>query len=475
VPSIAAVPSLPAVPAGRVDIDHAEAGSATGSVARRWIGYVGPAASYGVAWVCSGPGTFGVALGEEGTARLIAAPDPTPCDGRPRMATFEILYPGNAPVYVTVDRRASWRLVVTRDPLAFSEPTPATSGAVSLDTSGAAVVVSVRTYRGAPILVVDAVGPDGDRGRVGEFAVPDIFGDADVIDALVGGVRFDGRRYLVVPVDARRFEPRSDGTEVVTDRYATFVFDLRAPGSPPRVLGESTSAAWGPDGRLAYVADGALWLLDPGTGTRSTVPIPDGVVLVESGLGDGAWLADGRGFLTARQVPDGPWTPGILTIDGRFRALDGPPPATYSPTGLPRRPAHGGEIAADCPEHAPDTACSMLVTFGPGEAPVRWWNGFGIAEWTADGRGIWVLEGAGQLGPSSEARLVRVARAGEGELVAAWVPPMPEAFASFAGIAADDSAVLIGYTEPLPELRWIDVGGQLGRRVGGSFVGWVRP
>lgn len=39
----------------------------------------------------------------------------------------------------------------------------------------------------------------------------------------------------------------------------------------------------------------------------------------------------------------------------------------------------------------------------------------------------------------------------------------------------DRARVPIGDTEPLPELRWIDVGGQIGRRVRGSFAGWVRP
>ncbi|HWP64119.1 MAG TPA: sigma-70 family RNA polymerase sigma factor, partial [Candidatus Binatia bacterium] len=475
-PPIAALPSLPALPAGRVEIDHAEEGVPDGTVSRRWMGQVGAAGSYGVAWVCRGPGTFGYALGEEGTARLVAAPDPSPCDGLPRMATYEIRYPNSLPVYVTVDRRASWRLVVTRDPLAFSEPTPAASGTTSLDTPGAAVVVYVRRFRGAPILVVDAVGPNGDRGRIAEFDVPDVTGDADELAVAAGDVRFDGSRYLAVPTDAVTSEPRSDGTAVINHRWATLVFDLRRPQHPPTALLDASSAAWGPDGRLAYRAGGALRLLDPARGTESTVPIPDGVALAEWILGDGVWLADGSGFLTARQDPDlQEWSRGILTIDGTFRPLEGPTPAVYSPRGLPRRPAHGGEIAAECPEHSPDTPCSLLVSFGPGETPTRWWDGFGIGEWTADGRGVWVLEGVGQFGASTESRLVRVARPGEGEVVAAWEPPAPEAFAFLAGIAADDSAVLVGYTEPLPELRWIDVGGRIVRRVPGSFAGWVRP
>ncbi len=475
-PPIAAVPSLPALPAGRVEIDHAEEGVPDGTVSRRWIGQVGAAGSYGVAWVCRGPGTFGYALGEEGTARLIAAPDPSPCDGLPRMATYEIRYPNSLPVYVTVDRRASWRLVVTRDPLAFSEPTPAASGTASLDTPGAAVVVYVRRFRGAPILVVDAVGPNGDRGRIAEFDVPDVTGDADELVVAAGDVRFDGSRYLAVPTDAATSQPRSDGTVVIHHRSAILVFDLRRPQRPPTALLDASSAAWGPDGRLAYLAEGALRLLDPARGTESAVPIPDGVALAEWILGDGVWLADGSGFLTARQDPDlQEWSRGILTIDGTFRPLEGPSPAVYSPTGLPRRPAHGGEIAADCPEHSPDSPCSMVVSFGPGETPTRWWNGFGIGEWTADGRGIWVLEGAGQFGPSTESRLVRVARPGEGEVIAAWEPPESLAVAILAGIAADDSAVLVGYDEPLPELRWVDVEGRIVRRVPGSFAGWVRP
>jgi DNA-directed RNA polymerase specialized sigma24 family protein len=478
--AIPAPPSLPALPSGKVAIDLAEAGSPTGTVARRWVGDVGLAASYGVAWVCSGPGSFAYAIGEEGTKRLVAAPGATPCDGRPRLATFQVQAAGNppvyvTPVYVTVDRRAAWRLVVTRDPLAFSEPTPAATGRASLDTPGAGVVVYARTYRGAPLLVVDVVGPDGDRGRVAEYHVTTVFGAADEVSALVEAVRFDGARYLTVPIQGKFVEPRNSGTVTITDRYAILVYDLRAPGRPPRVLVD-TSAAWGPDGRLAYFVGRTLRLLDPDGGVESTVPIPEGVALGEGGLGDGSWLADGSGFSTARWDPGREeWIPGVLAIDGTFRALAGPTPPTFSPTGLPRRPAHGGVVGPDCPEHPPGGACGIAVSFGPGEAPVRWWDRSGLTEWTADGRAIWVVEDVDEPGPSADARLVRVAGPGHAEVVAAWESPHPDAFPFVAAIAADDSAVLVAYADPLPELRWIDVAARTVRRIPGSFAGWVRP
>jgi hypothetical protein len=78
-------------------------------------------------------------------------------------------------------------------------------------------------------------------------------------------------------------------------------------------------------------------------------------------------------------------------------------------------------------------------------------------------------------GPSAYARLVRVAGPGHGEVVAAWEPPRRNAFPLPAGIPADDSAILVAYAEPLPELRWIDVQARSARRVPGSFAGWVRP
>lgn len=462
---------------GRILVDHAEPGSPTGMVARRWIDVVDAAATYQVAWVCSGPGAFAFAIGEEGTARLAAASEPTPCDGRSRTATFESRYPasidvfGPIPIYVTVDRRAAWRLVIAVDPFTAGGPTPPATGRTSLDTPGAAVIVYDRAVPFSPLLVVDAVGPDGDRGRVAVLDIWNAVKEADEILVSTEGARFDGSHALAVSVTARTLRA------VTTERHAILVFDLRAPGRPLRVLFDATSSAWGPDGRLAYFVGGTLRLLDPASGTETVVEIPPGVRLADGIPGDGVWLADGSGFLTARFDPARSVdVPGVLGLDGTFRSLDGPTPPVWSPTGLPRYPAHGGQIfvgGCDVDGAGPSGSCGQMVTFGPNDTPVQWWDRPGPAEWTADGTGLWVFEGSG-IADEPMARLVRVVRPGEGEVVASWEAPRA-VLGWFVGMAPDDSVVLIRYDEGLPSVRWIDTEGGTWRDVRGVFAGWVRP
>lgn len=170
-----------------------------------------------------------------------------------------------------------------------------------------------------------------------------------------------------------RLPPRMRIGNTRTTRGFLVVFDLWSPQRPILVLPRATWAAWSPDGRLGYVVSEALHVLDPEHPVETVVPLPAGLRLAEEGF---AWLADGSGVLTSRWDPtEERDVPGILGLDGTHRSLEGTLPATFSSTGVPRRPSHGGMVGFGCDIGGAEgtvATCVVTATSGPEAEAVRW-------------------------------------------------------------------------------------------------------
>jgi len=164
-------------------------------------------------------------------------------------------------------------------------------------------------------------------------------------------------------------------------------------GSPAVRLGEGTSGALSPDGKLVTVrlsgdagAPPRLMLLPTGAGEPKTVPT--------SGLdfsGAGNWLPDGQRLLLAAAEKGRPARVFVIDIGSGNRR-----PVTPEGVGSLRGPTGGNPVAPDGNRFlAADAKLSRFIGFTDGTAP-RQAQGFLPQElpvrWAADGRSIIVRE-----------------------------------------------------------------------------------
>jgi eukaryotic-like serine/threonine-protein kinase len=162
-------------------------------------------------------------------------------------------------------------------------------------------------------------------------------------------------------------------------------------GSPALRLGEGLGMALAPDGKRV------LAKLEPGRGK------PDALVLLPTGPGEtvtlkagsfavfgwGAFLPDGRGIVFSARAAQGPWRIYALDLsDGKPRPI-GPEGASIWPFSSPVSPDGQFVIGRRPSAKWPELPSIVPVAGGePREIPD--WSGGVPAQWTADGRALYV-------------------------------------------------------------------------------------
>jgi hypothetical protein len=320
-------------------------------------------------------------------------------------------------------------------------------------------------------LQVDAVGPDGTIRPVATIS--------DVTAGLPSGTTIlDTESILLSPRGFLTIEVLGSFDGVAVDAVdRRLIFDLRAPGDPPRVV-PAGYAFWGPDGTLAVIGAPGVTYVDPTSGHLVQVPTTADLETAT------VWAADGSGLLASRHEANDTSTPGVLTTDGSF--VEGVQ-VPYSTIGLGRPYGADGTLVSDATSDGPTGSEQVileerkaavgnrawLIVHQPGSDP-----SIDDHAWDAAGTGQWVV-----LDRDGTVRLVHISAP------TATGPETPEEHAcltlphgaTIVGVAADDGAVILATGDlhtPAAALLRVDtktgVAVRIDRGGGAStFAGWA--
>lgn len=240
----------------------------------------------------------------------------------------------------------------------------------------------------------------------------------------------------------------------------------RAISPPP--LGEQTSGGWSPDGRFSmWGSDGEVILVEPATGATDRYRIGDRLPLV---LG---WAADGSGLVVGDggELAEATWSDdvrlpiynnlgGPYPVAWRVARIDGNPEAAglpaLHPRSLPRSYLEGGSRLQVCDSSergglvgCPGMANGTIIVEEPSGRLTTWPSDVVEparvvdATFAHDGSGVWLLLREADRPALTLARAVAPGRV---ERIVA-IPMRPgvdgSSTVSVAGIAPDDSLVIV--------------------------------